>query len=142
MPRDPLEAFATQLASDDVVVIEATGNAASLAAVIGPHVSRVVIANPKQVRPHRAREDQNRHDRRQRAGEALCQRLFARGLDRRRSDANAAPPGDAAQPDRAAALAAEEHHPVDPGIDVVVALALVAAIGDVERFGSPEKLVG
>lgn len=50
MPRDPLEAFATQLSSVDVVVIEATGNAASVAAVIGPHVSRVVIANPKQVR--------------------------------------------------------------------------------------------
>jgi transposase len=29
---------------------EATGNAASVAAVIGPHVTRVVIANPKQVR--------------------------------------------------------------------------------------------
>src|SRR5262249_37648207 len=29
-----------------------------------------------------------------------------------------------------------------PGIDMVVALALVAAIGDIERFGRPEKLVG
>jgi transposase len=50
MRRDSLEAFAKQLLEDDVVVIEATGNAASVAAVIGPHVSRVVIANPKQVR--------------------------------------------------------------------------------------------
>lgn len=50
MRRDSLEAFAKQLSEDDVVVIEATGNAASVAAVIGPHVSRVVIANPKQVR--------------------------------------------------------------------------------------------
>ena len=29
-----------------------------------------------------------------------------------------------------------------PGIDMVVALALKAAIGDVERFAGPEKLVG
>jgi hypothetical protein len=41
MRRDSLEAFAKQLSEDDVVVIEATGNAASVAAVIGPHVSRV-----------------------------------------------------------------------------------------------------
>ena len=31
-------------------MVEATGNAASVAAVIAPHVKRVVIANPKQVR--------------------------------------------------------------------------------------------
>jgi Transposase len=50
MRREPLEEFAKQLSNSDIVVIEATGNAASVAAVIGPHVSRVVIANPKQVR--------------------------------------------------------------------------------------------
>src|SRR5215469_16145393 len=49
MRREPLEAFAQRLSQDDVVVIEATGNAASAAAVIGAHVGRVVIANPKQV---------------------------------------------------------------------------------------------
>jgi transposase len=49
MRREPLQAFAQKLSTDDVVVIEATGNAASVAAVIGPHVARVVIANPKQV---------------------------------------------------------------------------------------------
>ena len=49
MRREPLEEFAKQLSNSDIVVIEATGNAASVAAVIGPHVSRVVIANPKQV---------------------------------------------------------------------------------------------
>ncbi len=32
-----------------MVVVEATGNAASVAAVIAPHVKKVVIANPKQV---------------------------------------------------------------------------------------------
>src|SRR5215207_4947921 len=47
---DRLSAFAATLSKEDVVVVEATGNAAAVAAVIGPHVKRVVIANPKQVR--------------------------------------------------------------------------------------------
>ena len=50
MRRHLLEAFAKKLAKEDVVVVEATGNAASVATVITPHVKRVVIANPKQVR--------------------------------------------------------------------------------------------
>ncbi len=84
MRRYSLEAFAKQPSQADGVVIEATGNAASVAAAIGPQVA------------------------------ALRQRLFARGVNRRRSDASAAPPSDPAQPDRAAALTAEERHPVDP----------------------------
>ena len=50
MRRDLLEAFAAKLSMDDIVVIEATGNASSAAAVVAPHVKKVVIANPKQVR--------------------------------------------------------------------------------------------
>src|ERR1700722_3726058 len=50
MRRPLLEAFAKKLSKDDVVVIEATGNASSVAAVIAPHVKKVVIANPMQVR--------------------------------------------------------------------------------------------
>ena len=50
MRRDRLEAFAITLSSTDVVVVEETGNAAAMAAVISPHVKRVVIANPMQVR--------------------------------------------------------------------------------------------
>ena len=50
MRRHLLEAFAKKLSKEDVIVIEATGNAASVAAVIAPHVKKVVIANPKQVR--------------------------------------------------------------------------------------------
>ena len=50
MRRDLLAAFAGQLSPDDIVVVEATGNAAAVAAVIAPHVKRVVIGNPKQVR--------------------------------------------------------------------------------------------
>jgi len=49
MRRHLLEAFAMKL-SKDVVVVEATGNAASVAAVVAPNVRRVVIANPKQAR--------------------------------------------------------------------------------------------
>jgi hypothetical protein len=46
-----LEAFArSALTHDDHVVVEATGNAAAVAEVLAPHVGRVVIANPKQVR--------------------------------------------------------------------------------------------
>jgi hypothetical protein len=50
MRREQLEEFAKQLSNSDTVVIEATGNAALVAAGIGPHVSRVVIANSKQFR--------------------------------------------------------------------------------------------
>ena len=51
MHRDRLEEFARPaLTDDDHVVIEATGNAAAVAKVLAPHVGRVVIANPKQVR--------------------------------------------------------------------------------------------
>ena len=50
MRRDLLTAFAGRLSTEDVVVVEATGNAAAVAGVIAPHVKKVVIANPKQVR--------------------------------------------------------------------------------------------
>ena len=48
MRRHLLEAFAKKLTKEDVVVVEATGNAASVAAVITPHVKKVVIVNPKR----------------------------------------------------------------------------------------------
>jgi transposase len=51
MLRKSLEAFATkELTHDDHVVIEATGNASSVVAVLEPFVDRVIVANPKQVR--------------------------------------------------------------------------------------------
>ena len=50
MRRHLLEGFAKKLTKEDVVVVEATGNAASVAAVIAPYVKKVVIANPNQVR--------------------------------------------------------------------------------------------
>ena len=47
MRRDRLDAFAATLSKEDVVVVEATGNAAAVAGVIGPHVKRVVIARQR-----------------------------------------------------------------------------------------------
>jgi transposase len=81
MRRPLLEAFAKKLSKEDVVVVEATGNAASVAAVIAPHVKKVVIANPKQVRVIAHCEDQDRYDRRQRPRPTLCKRLSAGSLD-------------------------------------------------------------
>ena len=101
MQRDKLEAFArTKLTSDDHVVVEATGNAAALAEVLRPYVGQVVIANPihrqepmdplpertlasrpaRAGQADRARQDQDRQDRRCHARQALCLRLSARGL--------------------------------------------------------------
>src|SRR3712207_8455917 len=50
MTRGHLEAFARSLTHEDHVVVEATGNATALAEVLAPHVGRVVVANPRQVR--------------------------------------------------------------------------------------------
>ena len=50
MTRDRLATFARTLTDDDHVVVEATGNASAVAEVIRPHVGRVVVANPRQVR--------------------------------------------------------------------------------------------
>jgi transposase len=50
MTRDHLEAFARTLTHDDHVVVEATCNAAAVVEVVSPHVGRVVVANPRQVR--------------------------------------------------------------------------------------------
>lgn len=50
MRRDLLAAFAAKLSPNDVGVIEATGNATSATAVVAPHVKKVGVANPKQVR--------------------------------------------------------------------------------------------
>jgi transposase len=45
--RDLLEAFARKLSKEDVVLVEATGNATSVARVIAPHIKKIVIANLK-----------------------------------------------------------------------------------------------
>ena len=50
MTRSGLEGFARTLRVDDEVVIEATGNAMVVSHLLRPHVARVVIANPLQVK--------------------------------------------------------------------------------------------
>jgi transposase len=45
-----LQAFAKRLRRTDEVVLEATGNTAAIVAALKPHVARVVVANPLQVR--------------------------------------------------------------------------------------------
>lgn len=50
MTRSGLEGFARSLRADDEVVIEATGNAMVVSHLLTPHVARVVIANPLQVK--------------------------------------------------------------------------------------------
>src|SRR3954451_17469628 len=50
LTRDAVVAFGRQLRADDEVVLEATGNPATIVRLLRPHVKRVVIANPLQVR--------------------------------------------------------------------------------------------
>jgi transposase len=50
LTRDAVVAFGDRLRPDDEVVIEATGNTATIARLLRPFVRRVVIANPLQVR--------------------------------------------------------------------------------------------
>jgi transposase len=45
-----IEVFAQSLAGDDVVAMEATANALSIARIIEPHVGKVVLADPKAVK--------------------------------------------------------------------------------------------
>ena len=48
--HDPLVNFAKTLSLEDEVVIEATGNTAAVERLMRPHVKRIVVANPRQVR--------------------------------------------------------------------------------------------
>ena len=50
LQHESLLHFAQGLRATDEVVLEATGNTAAIAAALKPHVARVVIANPLQVR--------------------------------------------------------------------------------------------
>jgi transposase len=47
---ESLQLFAESLDRDDEVVLEATGNALAIAAILRPHVARVALANPQAVR--------------------------------------------------------------------------------------------
>jgi transposase len=214
MRRDRLEAFAASLLSTDVVVVEATGNAAAVVAVISPHVKRVVIANPMQVRviahakiktdtidagvlaqlyasgflPEVWIADEATHAlRRQvtRRNQVVRQRSRLKNIIQSILHAHlipSCPAADLCGPKGRAWLSEQilpddERYAIErhlrefdrlgddlrvierdlarsaladesvarlmtiPGIDMVVAIALVAAIGDIQRFEAPEKLV-
>jgi transposase len=214
MRRHRLSAFAATLSRDDVVVVEATGNATSVVAVIAPHVKRVVIANPMQVRiiAHAkiktdtidARvlaqlyasgflpevwipDEPTQALRRQvtRRNQIVRQRSRLKNIIQSILHAHLAPScphADLCGP-RGRAWLAEQVLPEDerlgverhlreferlgedlklierdlarsaladegvkrlmtiPGVDMIVALAMVAAIGEVTRFDQPQKLV-
>jgi transposase len=214
MTREHLEAFARRLTHDDHVVIEATGNAAAVSELLAPHVGRVVIANPRQVRLiAEARIKTDAIDatvlarlyasnflpevwvpgqrtlalRRQvtRRNQIVRQRARLKTIIQSILHAHLVPPCPHADllgpkgrawllaqplpPDEAEAVArhlrehdrlSEDLRAVErelardalanadvkrlvtvPGIDMVVAIALLAAIGPVERFAGPDKLV-
>src|SRR3954447_11068565 len=50
MTRSALENFGRSLTKQDEVVVEATGNAMAVVRVLSPHVARVIVANPLQVK--------------------------------------------------------------------------------------------
>jgi hypothetical protein len=76
MRRPLLEAFAKKLSKEDVVVVEATGNAASVAAVIAA-CKAGCGRKPEAGAHHRSCEDQDRYDRRESAPPALRERFSA-----------------------------------------------------------------
>ena len=214
MTRDHLAAFARTLTPEDHVVIEATGNATAVMEAIGPHVGRVVIANPRQVRliaeariktdvidagvlarlyasgflPEVWVPDQRTLARRRRVtrrNQIVRQRARLKTIVQSILHAHLVPPcphADLLGPKGRAwllrqSLPADERDAVErhvrehdrlsedlrvverelardaladadvqrlmtiPGIDMVVATGLMAAIGPVERFAGPDKLV-
>jgi hypothetical protein len=46
---EELELLGASLSSDDVVALEATGNALAIARIIEPHVARVVVASAREL---------------------------------------------------------------------------------------------
>lgn len=50
MTRSGLEGFGRTLTANDEIVVEATGNAMSVVRVLSPFVTRVIVANPMQVK--------------------------------------------------------------------------------------------
>jgi transposase len=50
MTRSGLEGFGRSLTKGDEVVLEATGNAMAVVRMLSPHVARVIMANPLQVK--------------------------------------------------------------------------------------------
>jgi transposase len=213
LTRDAVVAFGRRLRADDEVVLEATGNTATIVRLLRPFVQRVVIANPLQVRaiahakvktdkidaavlaklhasgflPEVWMPDEATETLRRLVGQrSQVVRQITRTKNRIHGilHANLIPPypgnlfgaagrswlaeqplaedeklaiqrhladldhrtADLAALDQALAMRALEDERVRRlmtigGVDVTVALGLLAAIGDIARFTSPEKLV-
>ena len=214
MTRDHLEDFGRTLLPTDHVVVEATGNATAVTAILAPHVARVAVANPLQV--HLIAKAKIKTDaidarvlahlyaagflpevwipdtatlarRRQvtRRTQLVRQRVRLKSIVQSILHANLVPPcpfadifgGKGRAWLRAQYLPDDEREAVErqveeydrlsealkgverdiartalsdpdvtrlmtvPGIDMVVAVGLMAAIGKIDRFDSPEKLV-
>lgn len=143
MTRTALEGFGKTLLASDEVVVEATANSMAVSRVLAPFVARVIIANPLQVKcPHadlfnlRGRAwlatQQLPDDERAAIGRHV------RELDRLAEDL--------ALLDREIAQDAIDDSAVNrlmtiTGVNLAVAAGIVAAIGDISRFNSPQKLV-
>jgi transposase len=59
---EKLELFGASLSPDDVVALEATGNAAEIARIIEPHVGRVIVVSPSDTGIRQARAKTDRLD--------------------------------------------------------------------------------
>ena len=114
MTRSGLEGFGRSLCNQDEVVIEATGNAMSVVRVLSPHVGRVIVANPMQVKAiAHARIKTDKID----AGvlaQLQASGFLAGGLDPGRANRAEAPARRTAQPSRASSHACEERGACDP----------------------------
>ncbi len=77
MRRPLLEAFAKKLTKQDVVVVEATGNAASRCSGDRASCQESCDRESKASAHHRSCQDQDRYDRRRRTRSTLCKRLSA-----------------------------------------------------------------
>jgi hypothetical protein len=87
-----LEHWARGLGAEAAIAMESTANALAIAGILGPHVGRVVLADPKAVRA--AARGGAKTDRigRRPAGPAPGEWLLGRGVGARRGDPGAPAP--------------------------------------------------
>src|SRR6266581_1640859 len=138
-----LALFAQSLSVEDEVALEATGNALGIARIIAPHVGRLVLANPKAVKgitQAGAKTDK------------IDARTLAKVLPADEQETVAAClrqieflDAEIALVERALAEqvlgSAEMRRLLTlPGVNFVTAAALIAAIGEIDRFATSRHL--
>ena len=107
--------FAAGLGPHDEVALEATGNTWAIATVLASRAGRVVVSNPVKTRAIAEAKVKTDKGRRGDPGAAARGGFPPPGVDARRRDQRAAPPGTAPRSHRAAADPAEEPGAGDPG---------------------------